>query len=80
MPIPGEVSGPSYLCIAQYMAAAAFFTVAVIHLFVWNRGRRDSKHFLFAMTSALAGVNALAEESMYRANSLIPWRQHSIGM
>ncbi len=44
MPIPGEVSGPSYLCIAQYMAAAAFFTVAVIHLFVWNRGRRDSKH------------------------------------
>ena len=68
--LSGEVSVLSYLSIAQFMAAAAFVTVAVIHLFVWSRGRQELKHLLFALTAALAGANALAEEFMYRANSL----------
>lgn len=55
------------LIIAQYMAAAALFTVALTHLLVWSR-RRDSKvHLLFALTTMAAGGNAIAEAWMYRA-------------
>ena len=60
----------SYLVIAQCMAAASFFTVAVVHLFVWLRVRIQRGHFLFATASAAAGANALAEAFMYQAASL----------
>lgn len=59
-----------YFVIAQYMAAAAFLTVALTHLLVWSRARREVKHFLFAITAAAAGANALAEAYMYRADSI----------
>ena len=60
----------SYLQIAQYMAASAFITIAVIHLLVWVRARSEWNHFLFAITSAAAGANAIAEDCMYRAETI----------
>jgi signal transduction histidine kinase len=60
----------SYLETAQYMAAAAFFSVALSHLFVWVRVRAEIIHLLFALTATAAGANAIAEELMYRADSI----------
>lgn len=59
-----------YLAIAQYMGAAVFLTIALLHLTVWFRARSSSSHLLFAMTAAAAGANAIAEENMYRADSV----------
>lgn len=60
----------TYLAIAQFMAAAAFLTIAAIHLLIWLRARQETNHLLFAMTSAAAGANAIVEALMYRANSI----------
>ena len=60
----------SYLLIAQYMAAAAFLTIAMMHWVVWLRGRQDAIHVLFAMSAACAGFNAMAEAAIYRADSI----------
>jgi len=60
----------NYLMIAQYMAAAAFFTLAMTHLLIWVRVRKEVIHLLFAVTAAAAGATALAEASMYRADSI----------
>lgn len=59
-----------YLAIAQYMAAAAFLTIALVHLMVWARVRSALSHLLFAVTATAAGANAIAEENMYRADSI----------
>ncbi|TWT81405.1 Sensor histidine kinase LiaS [Planctomycetes bacterium CA13] len=60
----------NYLEIAQYMAFAVFQTIAVIHLLVWIRAHREITHLLFALTAAAAGINAIAETFMYRAESI----------
>jgi len=60
----------NYVEIAQYMAFAVFLTIAVIHLLVWLRAHREITHLLFAITAACAGVNAIAEARMYRADSV----------
>ncbi len=60
----------NYLEIAQYMAFAVCLTIAVIHLLVWLRAHRKITHLLFAVTAAAAGVNAIAEAFMYRADSI----------
>ena len=58
----------NYMMISQYMAAAAFFTIAMTHLLIWIRVRKEFIHLLFAVTAAAAGANALAEAFMYRAD------------
>lgn len=60
----------SALLIAQYMAAAAFFTVAFIHTLVWLKSREVATQLCFALTAVAAGANAIAEASMYGATSL----------
>lgn len=60
----------NYLTIAQYMAAATFFTLAMTHLTIWVRVRQETIHLLFAVTAAVAGATALAEVSMYHADSV----------
>lgn len=60
----------NYLEIAQYMAAAAFFSVALTHSFVWLRVPKERVHAFFAVTALAAGLNAIAEIKMYQADSL----------
>ena len=60
----------NFLEIAQYMACAVFLTIALIHWLVWLRAHREIVHLLFALTSAAAGANAIAEAVMYRADSI----------
>ena len=52
---------------AQHMAAAVFFTVALMHLLVWSRQPVSRPHLLFALTAIAAGGDAIAESWMYRA-------------
>jgi len=58
------------LAIAQLMAAATFFTVALLHSFVWAGRRGFMAHVLFALTALGSGVNAIAELSFYRATTI----------
>ena len=60
----------NYLEIGQYMACAVFLTIAVIHVLVWLRAHLEISHLLFALASAAAGANAIAEAVMYRADSI----------
>lgn len=60
----------NYLMIAQYMAAAALFAIAMTHLLIWVRSHKEIIHLIFALTAVSAGANALAEENMYRADSI----------
>ena len=52
------------------MVAAAFFTVALIHLLVWSRMRTGATDICAALTSAAAGANAVAEQAIYSAVDL----------
>lgn len=56
--------------IAQYVAAGAFLTVALMHSLVWLRRHTLATHLCFALTAAAAGANAIAEASMYQATTL----------
>ena len=58
------------LFIAQYMVAAAFFTIALMHLLVWSRIRARLTDLCAALTSAAAGANAIAEHAMYRSTTM----------
>jgi signal transduction histidine kinase len=49
------------------MAAAAFFTVALIYALVWSRRSRSGAQLLFAVAAVAAGGNAIAESYVYRA-------------
>ena len=58
------------LSIAQYMIAAVFFTVALLHLLVWSRRTAAMAHLLFALASLAAGGTTMAEASFYRAETV----------
>ena len=60
----------NYLAIAQFMAASAFLTMGMIHALIWLRAHREVAHLLFALTAAAAGTNAIAEQFMYRSDSI----------
>lgn len=60
----------SPLSIAQVSAAAACFTVALVHGLVWSRRPRSRAQLLFALTATAAGGNALAELYMYRSSNV----------
>ena len=60
----------NYFVTAQYMAAAAFWSVAMIHALVWLRSRREIVHLLFALTAAAAGAGAVTEAAMYQSMDL----------
>jgi PAS domain S-box-containing protein len=58
------------LAIAQFMAAAAFFTVGLLHIFIWARQRALTAHLLFALVAVGSGTNAIAELFFYRATTI----------
>lgn len=58
------------LLVAQYMAAAAFFTVALMHLMVWLRRHAGVTYLFAAITAFAAGTNAIAEQAIYAATDL----------
>ena len=60
----------NYLEIAQYMAAAAFLALALVHSLVWFRVHSEINHLLFAVTLGAAAANAIAEANMYRSDSI----------
>ena len=45
----------NYLMIAQYMAAAAFFAIAMTHLLIWVRSHKEIIHLIFAVTAVAGG-------------------------
>ncbi len=55
---------------AQYMAAAAFWTVAMIHGLIWLRTRDEIVHLVFALAAAAAGAGAVTEAAMYQSSDL----------
>ncbi len=60
----------NYVITAQYMAAAAFWTVAMIHGLIWLRARGEIVHLLFAVTAAAAGAGAVSEAAMYQSGDV----------
>lgn len=58
------------LIIAQYMIAAAFGTVALMHMLVWFRHKDFLPHLFFAWTAAAAAGNAISEAWMYRTETV----------
>lgn len=56
--------------IGQFMVAAAFVTVATIHLFIWSRGFRLREHLLFSLTALAAALNSVSLALVYDANSI----------
>ena len=58
------------LAIAQYMVAATFFSVALMHFLVWYRNTYYRVHLLFALTALTAGANSIAEAGVYSATTL----------
>ncbi len=58
------------LTTAQYMAAAAFITVALTHLLVWSRHRAFFSHLFFSWTAVAAAGNAVTEAWMYRCETV----------
>ena len=52
------------------MAAAAFFTLALSHLFIWARRADKKTHLLFALTTFGAAGSAATEAIFYRASSV----------
>jgi len=60
----------NYFVTAQYMAAAAFWTVALLHSLVWLRVRGEVVHLLFALMAAAAGAGAVTEAAMYQSSDV----------
>ena len=58
------------LILAQFMSAAVFFTIALVHLLIWSRRFRLRTHLLFAITAIAAGGNAIAESLVYGAATI----------
>ena len=58
------------MTIAQSMAASAFFTLGLLHLFVWLQRRSARVHLWFALAAFAAGANGLAELQMYRSTTV----------
>jgi PAS domain S-box-containing protein len=56
--------------LGQFMVAAAFVTVAMVHLFIWGRGSRLRDHLLFALTALAAALNSVSLALVYGADSI----------
>ncbi len=58
------------LQIGQFMAAAAFFAVGFLHVFIWAQRSSFKTHLLFALTAIGSGANAIAESFFFRATTI----------
>jgi PAS domain S-box-containing protein len=58
------------LSIAQYMIAAVFLTVALLHLLVWSRRPAATTHLLFALAALAAGGNTMATAWFYGSETV----------
>jgi len=58
------------LSIGLFMAAAAFWVVALFHALIWARQRGMKVHLWFALTTFLSGFAALAEAAFYKSGSV----------
>ena len=52
------------------MVAAAFLTVAMVHLFIWARGARLREHLLFSLTAVAAALNSISLTLVYGSDSV----------
>ena len=63
------------LSIGLFMAAAAFWAVALFHALIWARRRRMKVHLWFALTTFLSGFAALAEAAFYNAGTVAAFNE-----
>ena len=63
------------LSIGLFMAAAAFWAVALFHALIWSRQQGVKVHLWFALTTFLSGFAALAEAAFYNAGSVAAFNE-----